>query len=171
MSREKVYVVDENDNVIEEKWRDETTPEDRIRIVAIWVQNDKGEVLIAQRSPNRKLHPNLWGPSAAGGVTVGEDYLAAATKELHEELGLNILEEQVTMTQVDKFKIGTTEPDDGLRMLAVFTCIINWPIEQFTVPEDEVASVKWVAKAELINDVKNHPTNYIPSAITWNRYL
>lgn len=40
MDREKVYVVDENDQVISEKWRDETEPKDRIRIVSIWVEND-----------------------------------------------------------------------------------------------------------------------------------
>lgn len=56
MSREKVYVVDENDSVLGEKWRDETLPSDRIRIVGIWVENSTGEVLLARRADHKKLH-------------------------------------------------------------------------------------------------------------------
>ena len=46
--RERVYIVDENDNVIDEKWRDETIPADRIRIVGVWIENSSEQVLIAQ---------------------------------------------------------------------------------------------------------------------------
>lgn len=64
---EKAYVVDEKDNIIDIKFRIDTTPQDRIRIVGIWVENSKQEVLIAQRSHGKRLDPGKWGPSAAGG--------------------------------------------------------------------------------------------------------
>jgi isopentenyldiphosphate isomerase len=169
--REKVYVVDKDDNILEEKWRDETTPEDRIRIVSVWVENSKGEVLLARRAETMRLHPGLWGPSAAGGVTVGEDYLISAKKELSEELGLDIDKEGIAIIRVGKYLYGTNAPNDGLRMLAVFLVKVNWQIQQFTYPEDEVAEIKWIAKANLKRELRSKPDTYLPHAGDWEQYL
>lgn len=170
MSREKVYVVDEDDNVIEEKWRDETVPSDRIRIVGIWVENSKGEILLARRALTINLHPGLWGPSAAGGVTVGETYLESAKKEVSEEIGLDVDREGIPFEQIDKHTYGTID-DGGLRMLAVFLAKVDWPIEKFTYPEDEVAEIKWVSREELKHELEINPNEYLPHAKTWDRYL
>lgn len=169
--REKVYVVDEQDNVLEEKWRDETTPKDRIRIVSVWVENSHGEVLIARRAFGERLHPGLWGPSAAGGVTVGEDYLTAAKKELEEEVGLAVEKEGLAIEQVDQHTYGTDAPDDGLRMLTVFLVKVDWPLEKFVFPKDEVAELKWISKSDLKKELDTHPEEYLPHASTWKRYL
>lgn len=171
MSKERVYVVDEHDNILKEKWRSETTPNDRIRIVAIWVYNNRDEVLIAKRAKTKKLHPGLWGPSAAGGVTVGEDYKAAAKKELFEELGLDIAHDNLELAEVDKYLYGTEAPDDGLRMLAVFAVNTSWKLNQFTYPEDEVAEIKWIKKSDLKNDITNNPEKYLPHSQSWFRFL
>lgn len=169
MSREKVYVVDEKDNVISEKWRDETVPSDRIRIVSIWVENHSGEVLIAQRNRKKKIHPGLWGPSAAGGVTVGESYEMAAKKELFEEIGLDIDEHNINLVKIDKYLYGTL--DDGLRMMTVFSTTIDWPIEKFAYPAVDVEALKWITKEKLALDLMSHPEQYLPHANTWEHYL
>lgn len=169
--RERVYVVDENDTVLKEKWRDETTPEDRIRIISVWVENSKGEVLLARRAETMRLHPGLWGPSAAGGVTVGEEYLTSAKKELSEELGLDVDKEEAVIKQIDKHLYGTAAQNDGLRMLAVFLVKIDWPLEKFTFPKDEVAEIRWITKTDLKKDMERHPEIYLPHANTWKRYL
>jgi len=168
MSREKVYVVDENDTVLEEKWRDDTTPSDRIRIVSVWVSNSSGELLIAKRAKHMKLHPGLWGPSAAGGVTVGETYVESAKKEVTEELGLDIEALKIKITQIDKHTYGTSAPGDGVRMLAVFEVNVDWPIEKFTFQKEEVAAIKWISKSDLKKDIKIHPELYLPHASTWD---
>lgn len=41
MSREKVYIVNKEDVVLAEKWRDELTDTDCWRIVAIWIETQK----------------------------------------------------------------------------------------------------------------------------------
>lgn len=171
MSREKVYVVDEDDNLLEEKWRDETVPSDRIRIVAVWVENKNGEVLLARRAGHMRLHAGLWGPSAAGGVTVGEDYATAAKKELSEELGLDVEKENVEITQIDKHLYGTDTEGDGLRMLAVFLVKVDWPLEKFIYPEDEVSAIQWISVSKLHDELNKHPEKYLPHANTWKRYL
>ena len=57
MSKEKVFIVDENDRVLKEKWRNELTDTDRWRIIAIWVENSLGEILLQQRSLSKDLNP------------------------------------------------------------------------------------------------------------------
>jgi len=169
MTREKVYVVDEDDNVIAEKWRDETVPSDRIRVVSIWVENNMGEVLLAKRNSTKKIHPGLWGPSAAGGVTVGESYEEAAKKELSEEIGLDVDKHNIKLVEIDKYLYGTL--DDGLRMMTVFSATINWPVEKFTYPAADVEALKWIVKLELEKELISNPEKYLPHANTWERFL
>lgn len=45
IQREKIQIVDQNDNIIGEKWRDELTNDDCWRIISLWITNDNGEVL------------------------------------------------------------------------------------------------------------------------------
>jgi len=59
--------------------------------VCVWIENDKGEYLISQRSPN-KAFPNMW-ECTGGSAIAGDDSLTTALKEAKEELGI-ILEPQ-----------------------------------------------------------------------------
>ncbi|MCA9301434.1 hypothetical protein H6801_03830 [Candidatus Nomurabacteria bacterium] len=74
MSKEKVFIVDENDRVLKEKWRNELTDTDRWRIIAIWVENSLGEILLQQRSLSKDLNPGLWTPGVVGTVAVPDSY-------------------------------------------------------------------------------------------------
>lgn len=168
--RERVYIVDENDTIIGEKWRDETTPSDRIRIVGIWVENSSEQVLIAQRALAMEHEPGLWGPAAAGGVSTDEPYEVAAKRELSEEIGLNVdTESFVSMKLIGKTPYGTAKT--GLRMLATFVVKIDWTIERFTIDPIEVEQVRWIDKSKLLTDIKLHPDTYVPHSDRWARYL
>jgi len=56
--------------------------------VYVWIENDKGEYLISQRSAN-KTHPNMW-ECTGGNAVSGDDSLTTALKEAKEELGINL---------------------------------------------------------------------------------
>lgn len=58
-------------------------------IVHTVIQNDKGEVLILQRSKNNDVLPNYW-DIPGGTLEDGEDPLQGAIRETNEETGLNI---------------------------------------------------------------------------------
>jgi len=51
----EVIIVNKNDEIIGYKSRNNRSPEDIIRIAGIWIENENGEVLIAQRSINKKM--------------------------------------------------------------------------------------------------------------------
>ena len=88
--REKVIVVDKNNNIIGSKYRDELQSNDIIRVVGVWIENEKGEVLIAQRSFNKKHDPGKWGPAVAGTLEEGESYALNILKEVKEEIGISL---------------------------------------------------------------------------------
>jgi len=60
------------------------------RVARVMLVNDKDELLLQHRVPSKKIFPNCWDNSAAGHVDAGEDYAAAAARELREELGVDV---------------------------------------------------------------------------------
>lgn len=84
----KIPIVNENDEIISYKEREETTREDIRRIISLYVFNQDNEVLIAKRQSTKTIDPNLWGPVVAGTVDEGDDYDSTVLKEAEEEIGL-----------------------------------------------------------------------------------
>ena len=60
-------------------------------VVHVWIMNDEGEYLIAQRTPNKSF-PNMW-ECVGGSAVAGDNSLTTALKEVREELGV-VLESQ-----------------------------------------------------------------------------
>lgn len=83
-----IPIVDEEDNIIDYKERKKLDLKDIYRVSALWIENSKGEILLAQRSFNKKHHPGLWGPAVAGTVEKGESYEENISHEIEEELGI-----------------------------------------------------------------------------------
>src|ERR1700761_7819266 len=98
---ELIQIVDENDTLIGHKPRDQVSATtDYYRIACLWLENSKGEVLLAQRKWTKKNDPGTWGPAAAGTVDQGETYEQNMYKEAQEEIGVS----GVTFTPVTKFR-------------------------------------------------------------------
>ncbi len=89
--KEYFYVVDEDDNVIGAASREECHSNAKLihRSVYVFLVNSRGEILIQKRSVNKDLYPGFYTASATGHVNYGEDYDAAAKRELKEELGVD----------------------------------------------------------------------------------
>lgn len=86
---ERFPVVDNSDRVLHDAPRSKVHGDNlRHRAVHILVFDEKGEVFLQKRSQRKDRHPGLWDTSAAGHVLAGEEYDAAAQRELKEELGI-----------------------------------------------------------------------------------
>ncbi|MDE5539880.1 MAG: NUDIX hydrolase, partial [Bacilli bacterium] len=57
--------------------------------VATFIINDKSQVLLQKRSPNKRFHPNKWA-LCAGHVDAYESLEEAAIREIKEEVGLDV---------------------------------------------------------------------------------
>ncbi len=82
-------IVDERDHVLYQATRRETHARNLLhRAVHILVFNKHRCCLLQKRSLLKDKQPGKWDSSAAGHVDAGEDYDAAAKRELREELGI-----------------------------------------------------------------------------------
>lgn len=60
------------------------------RAIVVAIINEKNEILIQQRSKNKDKNPGKWDISAAGHISSGQDSLMAATREINEEVSVNL---------------------------------------------------------------------------------
>ncbi len=86
----------------------------RHRAVHIFVFNSAGELYLQLRREHKDQYPRHWDTSAAGHVSPGESYAAAAARELAEELGL-----QEKLTRVAEV---TACPETGWEHVVLFQC-------------------------------------------------
>lgn len=87
---EKIYIVNDQDEVIGEKFRELILPNDIYRISGLWLKDRHGNVLLAKRSMTKRINPGKWGPAVVGTVGVGETYESNIIKESFEEIGLTV---------------------------------------------------------------------------------
>lgn len=80
----RIPIVNEQDEIIGYKDRKDRNTVDITRITGLWLWNEKGEVLLAQRALSKDINPGLWGPAVAGTVEEGETYESNIIKEAEE---------------------------------------------------------------------------------------
>ncbi|MFH1052797.1 MAG: NUDIX domain-containing protein [Candidatus Woesearchaeota archaeon] len=156
-----IIVVDENDNIINHKSRQEVDEKGLIyRVSALWIKNSKGESLLARRAFSKSHSPGLWGPAVAGTVEQGESYEDSIIKEAEEELGLNIFsfEKGPKIRSKDKYPHFTQW----------FTCKIDRPVKEFSIQKDEVAEIKWFSRQKIEKQLKANPEEFL---INMQKYL
>ncbi len=89
MLAEELDVVDENDNVIGKDTRFNVHhSKSWHRGIHVMLFNEKGEMLLQLRGPDRDKNPNCYDLSVSEHVRSGETYEQAAKRGLHEELGI-----------------------------------------------------------------------------------
>lgn len=60
------------------------------RAVHVFVRDQAGRVFLQKRSLGKRIQPGKWDTSVGGHVDPGESYELAATRELEEELGIEL---------------------------------------------------------------------------------
>jgi 16S rRNA (adenine1518-N6/adenine1519-N6)-dimethyltransferase len=89
MSEEIFDVCDETDRVVAQALRSVVHANRWLhRSVHVFVFNSRGELLLQKRSASKDEDPLKYTTSASGHLHAGEDYDAAAVRELDEELGI-----------------------------------------------------------------------------------
>ena len=104
-------IVNEQDEVIGTATKEEIEAKRLIdRVCFIMLVNGKGELLLHQRSANKRAYPLYWSGAAAGHLASGETYEQAATREMKEEIGV----------QPDLQFVGKFYSADDREMVGVF---------------------------------------------------
>lgn len=120
------------------------------KAVHVWILNDKNELLLQRRSPDKKVYPNMLDISFAGHVSSGENSLDAIIREGKEEIGIDIELEKLdyifsykTYISFDNGSYIENEIDD------VFIYRDNIKIEDCTFMDNEVIELKYINYMEI----------------------
>ncbi len=133
------------------------------RTVYVLLHNSAGDVLLQQRTAAKSICPLAWDVSAAEHVAPGESYEAAAVRGLQEELGVSSAPPLQLALQPSKRVLDYTTAA-GKRVLDVefvplFTGQYDGPLQPDGI---EVASVRWVSWARLVEEATRAPHTFTP---------
>ncbi len=84
-------IVDEADLVIGTASRAEVHGDPSLihRVAHVLVFNTDGSLYLQKRADSKEVQPGKWDTSVGGHVDSGEDYIEAAIREMHEEIGVS----------------------------------------------------------------------------------
>ena len=156
-------VVDAQDNVTGTATRGEVHAQLLMhRAVHVFVFNKHGDLLLQKRSQLKDLCPGLWDSSVSGHLDSGEDYAAAAVRELGEEMGITseTTPEEIARlapcaaTGWEHVRLYRTRHDGSLRF-----------------PSAEVAAAMWFPLAEIAAWIAGRPTDFAPGFLAcWENF-
>lgn len=152
-TKPKIQIVDENDQLIELRERDDRDVNSIYRVSSLWITDTDGRILLAQRAFNKSHDPGKWGPAAAGTIEEDETYEENIIKEAEEELGLKNIKPIQGQKKRRKAKWNYFVQEFLLTLPAGYN--------DFKIQQDEVAAVKWFTVEELRQDLKKHPENFL----------
>lgn len=99
MNEEIFPLVDEDGNIIGQASRNQCHNGSKLLhpVIHLHIFNNKGELLLQKRSPNKDIQPNKWDSSVAGHIDLGEIPETALHREAFEEVGIiNITPQFIT---------------------------------------------------------------------------
>lgn len=110
----------------------------------VWFLNSKGEMLITQRHPAKKAG-GLW-EFIGGGVLAGETTAQAAVREVKEEIGVFLTENDLALLHVYCQKN---------YFMDIYLVNIDVDVKTVVLDENETVDAKWVSKADLQTMIVN----------------
>jgi len=128
-------------------------PNEYFLAVNVWIINDKNELLLTQRHPN-KHWPLKW-ECTGGAVLAGEDSYLGALREVEEEIGIKL--------KTKGKLIDTILLKDYIKDIYVFNENVN--IKETKLEKGAVVDIKWVTINELNEMYKN---NEIPDPVKYD---
>lgn len=140
-----------------------------IEVVVLWIMDDAGKLLLAQRSFTKQQDPGVWGPSVTGKVEPGESFAEALAREVQEELSLD------PSTYVPELLFEQTfpHPDGNGRHFVIYcTRLPDALLDHIKYDESEVATVQWFTMDDLLRWMRDAPAELVPSAgAVWPRTI
>lgn len=154
MSEEYFDVVDEHDRPLRRARRSEVHARGWWhRAVHVLVLNAAGEVFLQKRSLRKDVSPGLWTVSCSGHVDAGEDYDAAAQRELGEELGLFVSTPPARWLRLEPCEA------TGWEFSWVYRLNAEGP---FTLNPAEIDRGEWRAPVSISQRMATHAGEYCP---------
>ncbi|MGH8307297.1 MAG: isopentenyl-diphosphate Delta-isomerase [Gammaproteobacteria bacterium] len=163
---EKLVLVDESDREVGYETKAACHDGQGIlhRAFSLFIFNDNGELLLQQRSKNKRLWPGYWANSCCSHPHRGEAMDEAVQRRLKEELGFTCALEFVYKFQYHA-AFGTLGSETELCW--VYTGMSFAPVH---VNENEIAAWRFIAPAALDHEMAATPAHFTPwLKLEWQR--
>ncbi len=110
--------------------------------VHVWIYDNNGNILVQKRAMDKDTHPNYWDVSVAGHIGAGELPIVSAIREVKEEIGLEIKEDN--LEEIGYFKSDFIHRADlkDIEYHYTYLCNYNIDIEKLTIQKEEVAELR-----------------------------
>lgn len=148
---ELVDLLDENGN-----YTGETTLKSKAHLlglfhptVHIWCYTKVGELLFQKRADTKETFPGLWDITVAGHIAAAEQIEMAALREVKEEIGLTLKQEELIKVKV--FKTINHHPNGIIdaEFNHVFLAPLQVPLAELVLQEEEVAALQLIPLPQL----------------------
>jgi isopentenyl-diphosphate delta-isomerase type 1 len=131
------------------------------RAVHVLIFNAAGQLFLQKRSMRKDTAPGCWDSSCSGHVDAGEDYDAAAARELGEELGLALPAPPARWFRLEACA------ETGWEFVWVYRLRHEGP---FALHPDEIESGRWFSAPELAARLRDRPQEFASSfRLIWER--
>jgi len=124
---------------------DELKPGEYHLVVHACIFNSNGEMLIQQRQPFKEGWSNMWDLTCGGSALKGETSQMAITRELFEELGIELDMENVRPNLTINF-------DRGFNDIYLINKDIN--LDTLNLQYEEVQAAKWASREEIMSMIE-----------------
>lgn len=157
-------VVDANDCILRQESRSTVHREKLFhRAVHVFVFNTAGQLFLQRRSMTKDTAPGKWVSSCSGHVDAGENYDAAAHRELGEEIGL------YQPGQMERIFKESPCKQTGYEFVWVYKCLAEGP---FVLDPDEISEGQWIAIADLNRWLEDRPRDFAWSfSHLWAKFI
>ncbi|MBW2973733.1 NUDIX domain-containing protein [Candidatus Woesearchaeota archaeon] len=153
---ETLDVVDEKDEVIATASRKECHEKKlRHRGVQVFIMNEEGDFFIQKRSDKKDIFPGLYEGGITGHVQTRETYKEAAVRELKEELGIEVHEND--LREMFRFKMLFENEHE---LITSYLLEYDGPIK---IDNNEVVSGEFRSIDELKQKIKNDEKEFTPA--------
>lgn len=158
MKEEYFDLLDENGNKTgKTKLRSEVHRDgDWHKAVHIWIINNNGDILLQRRCATKDSNPNMLDISSAGHLTVGDDSLTGAIRELKEELNLDVNKEDLEYIKTLKSSSKYTDSFINNEFDDMYILRTDKKIEDMKFQEDEISEIMYVPYKEFKEMVQNN---------------
>ena len=128
----------------------------------VWVFDDDGNVLIQKRKGDKDTFPNYWDISVAGHISAGEKPLTSAIREVKEEVGLSVSENDLIFIDTFRKKINHSENLIDNELHYIYMCNLNFKLNDLKIQEEEVSALDIIQVNELIQKIENNTLKFVP---------
>ncbi len=163
---EPLILVDSQDRIVGYQSKQACHEGDGIlhRAFSVFIFNNRGEVLLQQRSAQKQLWPGFWSNSCCSHPRQGEEMDQAAQRRLLEELSLNC---KLKFLYRFQYQASFGEAGSENELCSVY---IGKSDDSVVVNVNEIAGWRFISSAHLQRELAEQPEHFTPwFKMEWSR--